>query len=164
MRRKLAQHSISGVFVFALLGVFAVFATVMVLFGVKAYKATAERAGVHNASRIASAYLRSMLRSDDEAEAVRLETLDGVDTLSLLNVYDGDEYATRIYVWDGMLYEWFMEAAEPFSPEDGETVCEAEAMTVSAEDGLLTVRVLTGDEWHEVYCALRAARPGGVEP
>ncbi len=159
MRRKLLQHSISGVFVFALLGVFAVFATVMVLFGVKAYRATAERAGVHSASRIASAYLRSILRSGDEAQAVRLETLDGVETLTLTKEYDGEEIATRIYVWDGMLYEWFMDAAEPFSPEDGEEVCEAEVMTASAEGGLLTVRILTGGEWHEVYCALYAARP-----
>ena len=157
MRKSLVQHSISGVFVFALLGLFAIFSTVMVLFGMKVYRATTERAGVHNASRVASAYLRSMLRSGDEAQAVCLETLDGVDTLTLMTEYDGDKFATRIYAWDGMLCEWFTEAAEPFSPEDGESICEAEAMTVSAEDGLLTVRVLIGSEWNEVHCALHAA-------
>ncbi len=159
MKTRSAQHSISTVFVFALLGVFAVFATVTVLFGVKVYRATAERAGVHNTSRIASAYLRSALRSHDETEAVCLETLDGVDTIALTNDYDDEEYVTRIYVWDGMLRECFTEAAEPFSPENGEEVCEAEAMTVSAADDLMTVRVLTGGEWHEVCCALYAAKP-----
>ena len=37
------SHAISGVFVFLLLGVFAVFSTVMVLLGAKAYRAAAAR-------------------------------------------------------------------------------------------------------------------------
>ena len=36
MKQKLSSHAVSGLFVFLLLGVFAVFSTVMVLLGVKA--------------------------------------------------------------------------------------------------------------------------------
>lgn len=159
MRKKLVQHSISGVFVFLLMGIFAVFATVVVLFGVKAYRATAERAGVHNNARITSAYLRSMLRSDDEADAIRLESLDGVDCIALYQDYDGVNYVTRLYVWDGMLCELFTDTEEAFDPEMGEAVCAAEEMKASAGQGLLTVDVRTDGVWSTVQCAVRAANP-----
>ena len=75
---KQPSHVISGVFVFLLLGLFAVFSTVMVLMGAKAYKGTADRAAEHNAQRIAGAYVRSMVRSDDQNGGVRVEDVDGV--------------------------------------------------------------------------------------
>ena len=55
MKQKLSSHAVSGLFVFLLLGVFAVFSTVMVLLGVKAYRGAVERTEAHNASRISSA-------------------------------------------------------------------------------------------------------------
>ncbi|MBR6028589.1 MAG: DUF4860 domain-containing protein [Clostridia bacterium] len=154
--RKLQNHAMSGVFVFLILGMFAVISTVMVLLGAKVYRATAERSGVHNSARITSSYLRSMLRADDEAGVLKVETVDGVETIALLNTYDEDSYITRLYVYDGMLREWFTDATLPFEPENGEPVCEAEAMTASIEGQLLTIRIRVDGEWSEVYYALKA--------
>ena len=156
-RSKTPSHTISGLFVFMLLGIFAVCATVMVLLGAKSYRGTAERAGIHNNGRIASAYVRSMLRADDEASVLKLETVEGVETIALLNVYDEEAYITRIYVQDGMLREWFTEAEEPFVPEDGEAVCALDEMTAQMEDGLLVIRMRSGEQWSDVRLALRAA-------
>lgn len=153
---KQPSHVISGVFVFLLLGIFAVFSTVMVLMGAKAYKGTADRAASHNARRIASAYLRSMVRSDDDEGAFRVEEAAGVPAITMENVYDDETYVTRLYVYDGMLREWFTGAEMEFEPENGEIVCPADEMTASAENGLLTVRLRNGDEWTQVDVALRA--------
>ena len=60
------------VFVFLLLGLFAVFGTVLTLLGAKAYNEAAARTGIHNSARISSAYIRTMLRADDERQK-RLE-------------------------------------------------------------------------------------------
>ena len=61
-----SSHAISGVFVFMLLGIFAVFSTVMVLLSAKAYRGVVDKAAMHNSVRVASSYIRTMLRSDDE--------------------------------------------------------------------------------------------------
>lgn len=169
MNRKAApSHTISGVFVFLLLGIFAVFSTVMVLLGAKAYRAAVERTGVHNTARINTAYIRTMLRADDETAVFSIETIDGtvtedgeertvpVQTIALRNIYGEDEYVTRIYVYNGSLREWFTRASTPFRPGQGEIVCPADELDASLDGQLMTVRVRVGDEWSEVYLALRA--------
>ena len=155
--QKPMPHAMSGVFVFVLLGLFAVFSVVTVLLSAGAYRSIADRAGSDGTVRLSSAYLRSMLRARDEAGTVRVAEEDGVCTVVLSTYYDSDEYLTRIYVHDGMLRELFTEAEAPFEPENGETVCPAEEMEAELVDGLLRVRVLTEGEWHEVDFALHGA-------
>ena len=156
MKKNAPSHAISGVFVFMLLGIFAVFSTVMVVLGAKAYRNTAARAENHNAARLATAYVRSMVRSDDEENAVSTESVDGIPTISLRNVYDDEEYITRVYVYDGMLREWFASADIPFHPENGEAVCAADELSAVMDGNLFLVRVRNGDTWSQVNIALRA--------
>ena len=156
-RGKLQSHAISGVFVFLLLGIFAVFSTVMVVLGARAYRNANDRSAAHNASRISSSYVRSMVRADDERGALRVEELEGMQVLTFENEYDGEAYVTRLYVSDGMLREMFTEADYDFVPEEGEGVCPMDEMTASLEGGRLSVRLRSGEEWTEVVMALRAA-------
>lgn len=208
---KQPSHVISGVFVFLLLGIFAVFSTVMVVMGAKAYKGTADRAAEHNAARLAGAYIRSMVRSDDEEAAVRAEVIQAVahpqdeeeeygeypeeeaapaqeetgaaedapeadeagetpeeedapgvavtvPAIVMENTYGGEAYVTRIYVYGGMLREWNTSADMDFEPENGEAICPADEMNVSLENGILTVRLRSGEAWNQVDIALRTAR------
>ena len=155
-RKNPPSHAISGVFVFLVLGIFAVFSTVMVLLGARAYKSTADRAAEHNAYRIGMAYVRSMVRGDDESQSVKVETVDGIQTIALRNIYDGDAYVTRIYVYDGKLREWFTEETEEFVPEFGETVCDMDEMNAEMEGQLLKVGLKARDAWTEVDIALRS--------
>ncbi|MBQ3373658.1 MAG: DUF4860 domain-containing protein [Oscillospiraceae bacterium] len=169
IRQKSSSHAISGLFVFLLLGIFAVFSTVMVLLGVKAYRSAVERTEAHNSTRISTSYIRSMLRAEDETEIFALETCEGfvgeadgetavrVETLTLHHDYDGEEYVTRIYVYGGFLREWFTHAEEPFRPDQGEIVCPAEELTAEYSGSLLKVQVAAGGEREEVILALRAA-------
>ena len=145
-------------FVFLLLGIFAVFSTVMVLLGARAYQGTVNRTAAHNADRIAPAYLRSMVRAQDEAGVLRVEKAGGVQTVTLLSGEEGDAYVTRIYAYDGMLRELYSSMDYAFAPENGEAVCAADEMTAALEDGLLRVRLRRGDAWTGVDIALRAFR------
>ena len=155
-------HPIAGVFVFLLLGIFAVFSTLMVLTGAKAYRGTVDRSDAHNRARIASSYIRSMLRADDGEGTLQIEDLDGIRAITLMNTYDDESYATRIYVYDGMLRELFTDAAEPFDPEWGEPVCEAEALSAEFLDGLLHVTVTAGGTGSEIFYAPRTAVTEGA--
>ena len=150
------SHAISGVFVFLVLGIFAVFSTVMVLLGARAYKSTADRAAEHNAYRIGMAYVRSMVRSEDEDQSIKVETVDGIPTISIRNVYDGDAYITRLYVYDGKLREWFTEESEEFVPEFGETVCNMDEMNAEIAGKLLKIGLRSQDTWTTVDIALRS--------
>jgi hypothetical protein len=192
-RIKQPSHAISGVFVFLLLGIFAVFSTVMVLMGAKAYKGTAERAAEHNEKRLAQAYVRSMVRSDDEKGGVRVEEVsvpvytasaeeeetdedadaegfeleetapyDGetvtIPAITMESDYAGEKYVTRIYVYGGMLREWNASEEVDFDAANGEAVCAADEMTARMEDGVLSVRIRSGETWTQADIALRTAR------
>lgn len=156
MNKIKSSHTISGLFVFLLLGVFVVFSMTMVLLGTKAYRGTVIKSEMHNRERIASAYIRSMLRSDDEAGVLLIEDLDGVQTVSMLNSYDDESYVTRIYVYDGMLREWFASANMEFEAWTGESVCEAESMKAELKDGLLTVVIRVDGKDNVINYAPRA--------
>ena len=170
MKREYSSpHVITGAFAFLLLGLFAVFSTVIVLLGVKAYRGAVERTELHNTARIGNAYIRSMLRSDDEIGSLSFEEAEGtvssengeeiatLPTLALRNDYDGEIYITRIYVYDGSLREWFTREETPFYPDEGEIVCPAEEIQADFEGGLIRVRICAGGEWSVVCFSPRAA-------
>ena len=146
-------HTIAGAFEFLLLGVFALSATMMVLMGVRFYRAQVQHADAVGEYRILSSYLRSMTRTMDESGKAGTDHQDGIDMLTFQETYDGWEYLTRIYVWDGKLREWFSDASYPFDPAQGEEICDAKDMQVQMENGLLRVRV-TGTDDREVVSAI----------
>ena len=63
-------RAISGAFVFLLLGVFAVFATVLVMLGARAYQSTVDRTEAHSTARVLESYIINAVRTDDAAGAV----------------------------------------------------------------------------------------------
>ena len=130
----------------------------MVMMGAKAYKGTVEQLEAHNSVRIAPAYVRSMVRADDEENVVSVEEIAGVTAVTMLNVYDEEAYVTRIYCYEGQLYEWFTGAENEFVPEEGEAVCPCDDMTASLAGGLLRVKLLNGETWTSVDIALRVYR------
>ena len=117
-RQKTTSHSITGVFIFLLLGIFALFATVTVLFGAKAYRGTVERADWNNDLRVAAAYLRTMTLGHNTENGIRIEHIEGIENededtgeitvtpvfLDALALTD-EETETIVFVYDGALWE-----------------------------------------------------------
>ena len=150
MKTASPRHTITGLFVFLLLGMFALFSTVMVLLGARVYRSTAERQTAHNAERLAPSYIRSMVRSADQQSLLSIESDgSGNDTLLISQVFDDELYLTRIYCHDGVLREWLAGSDMEFVPEDGEVVCPMASMRLSMSDpGMLTV-LFTGSDGRE---------------
>ncbi len=159
MSHNSPSHSISGVFVFLLLGIFALFSTVLVLLGAKSYRSTVDQSDAHNNARIASSYIRSMLRSDDEAGVLQIQEVDGIPMIAMVNDYGFDSYVTRLYVYEGSLREWFAGSDIPFEPRSGETVCPADSMSAEITDGILTVIIRSNDTESVIRYAPRAVMP-----
>ncbi len=153
------QHGMQGVFIFVLLGLFALMSTLMVLLGAQMYRATVDRATANNENRVLSAYMRSMVRAEDAAGAVSVEDVDGVTALALREEFDGFGYVTWIYQYEDQLCEQFMEEGYEFEPDAGTAVCPVGSFEPVLEDGLLTVR-MTDDKGVPciVQVALRCAQ------
>ena len=157
MRGAKSGHTIAGAFVFLLLGIFAVSATIMVLLGVRFYRAQTARTQDTGEYRILSSYVRSMVRSQDEKGILGTDNIDGIDMLTISENYDGWEYITRIYAWDGSLREWFSDADYPFEPEQGEVICDAAEFHVRLEGDLLHSTIVSpGGRLIETSIALHA--------
>jgi len=157
--RKMVNHSMQGVFVFVLLGVFAVMSTLMVLLGAQMYRNTVDRATDNNKGRVLGAYVRSMIRAEDADQAVSVERLEGVTTLALHEQIEGEEYVTWLYSYDGQLYEQFTGSDRDFNPASGTAICPAAAFRPSLSGNLLTVDMVDGEgEICTVQVALRCAR------
>ena len=146
---KREGHTITGAFVFLLLGIFAVAATIMVLMGVRFYRSQTLKSQEVSEYRILSSYVRTMLRSRDEDSLVGVDEIDGIQMLTMSEEWDGIEYVTRIYAYDGSLREWFSEAAYEFEPERGEKIFDARDFRVQT-DGDLIIATLTDTLGQEV--------------
>ena len=153
------SHAIAGVFVFLLLGMFAIFSMMLVLTGAQAYRATTDATAHHNTERILHAYLFTAVRADDASGVLRLD--NKLDRESLVVMYDfgGDVYEKRIYCYDGALREYFSWTGYAFNPAEGEIICEAESFHAEIDGNLMTV-VLTVEDGREytTQIALRAMR------
>ena len=157
--RKMVTHSMQGVFVFVLLGLFAVMSTLMVLLGAQMYRNTVDHAAQNNEGRLLGAYVRSMIRAKDAADAVEIEDHDGVTTVALHENIEGSEYVTWLYAYEGQLYEQFTDADRDFVPESGSVICPAQRFEPSLADGLLTVNMVDGTgKADTVQVGLRCAR------
>ena len=161
MRRIGGEHShvIAGLFVFLLLGVFAVFSTMLVLFGAQAYRTTTERSAAHEADRTLYAYVLNSLRGDDAAGTVALRTDKGIDMLAVDVDYGFEQLEKLVYCYDGYLREQLVSPGTEFEPANGEPVCEATDFHAKLSGSLVTIEMTGADgEKHTVETVLRTMR------
>lgn len=153
------EHSMQGVFVFVLLGLFALMTTLIVLLGAQMYRSTVAHSGENNEYRVLSAYVRSMIRAEDSSAAMSVEDHDGVTALAMRETIEGEEYVTWIYEYEGSLYELFTSRDEDFAPQAGTPVCPAKSFDAEIQGSLVTVRMTDGSgEACDVQVSLRCAQ------
>lgn len=162
-------HSISGAFVFLLLGIFAVFALLIALLSARFYRATVVDSEVHSVQRAAANYLMNTLRAADQQGAVSVQ-----DGMLVINwpaeeaeadsddweeadpedeEYEASSYQTRIYCHDGSLRE-LLYTGESFDPEDGEIICAMESFVPALQDQMLTISYQDGERSRTLHIRL----------
>lgn len=138
------RHPVAQLFVFVLLGIFAVMSTVMVLLSAQMYRGVIDRSEQNSAHRILTSYVSNAVRGRDEAGCVYTDRRGGEDVLVLATEADGEIYETLIYCHDGMLREIFAAAGQEFDPEYGEIICGAQSFEARIDGGLLTAEMTDG--------------------
>ena len=152
------NHAIAGVFVFLLLGVFAVFSTMTVLVGAQAYRTITERSEEHSLNRTMYAYMLNSLRGDDAEGTIEVRTEDGIDMLVVEYDYGLEILEKRVYCYDGYLRELLASPQNEFNPAAGERICEAEALQAEVSGNLVTIELTGADgETRTINAVLRTA-------
>ncbi len=147
MRHRTNKHKLDGLIALVLFGVFAACVLSVLLTGADVYRRLTERDRRTYSQRTCVQYVATKVRQAKSGSAIRVDSFDGVDRLSLLEEIDGEKYVTMVYCCDGYLRELFTfddPDGEFFYPEDGEKVMEAQSMSASLEDGLLTISITDG--------------------
>lgn len=141
MKKNAGQHRAGGLFVLLSFGVFAVCVLLVLLTGAETYRTQTERDQRSWEGRTCLSYVAAKIRHGDENGAITLSAGDGrgwYSDLALTEWFDGEEYMTLIYFYDGYIRELFAVPGGEFAPEDGEEVLAAQGLRFSiAEDGIL---------------------------
>lgn len=131
----------SGAGGMAALALTCVFGATMLLSlaaGAGVYRRVADRVERSAGERVGLSYITAKIHSCDDAGAAFAGEFGGQDAVYLLQEYDGLTYETILYVYDGWLMEMFCEQGWEPDPENGQTISEAQSLTVSpTEEGLL---------------------------
>lgn len=135
------RHSISGAFVFLLLGVFAVFSMLLTVLGAQAYREIIDESSSHTRERIMQTFVRNAVRAQDEADAVSVEEYDGVPVLAIHSDIDGEGYTQYIYCWQGELRELLLPRGMRSSLRTVRRFAKRKVLKRRLKTGLLTARM-----------------------
>ena len=101
------NHSLSTVFLFSLIIIFALFVFMVAMLGMKSYHKVVENAEQSYQARSSILYVVNKLRSMDKEYTVAIEACDGIEVLVLKEIIDNESYETLIYYAQGALREIF---------------------------------------------------------
>ena len=151
------SHLMPSVFVFFLIGLFAVASLVLTLIGLQVYRHVTDSASLNSESQMILSYIGNKVRTFDSQGDVAIETRDGLPLLSLRETLDGQLYETNIYAYQGAVWESLVPAGDAFDPENGEQLVMAQSLQyVMLTPNLMEVTVvLPNGERRTMRMALR---------
>ena len=160
MQRKwaLRSHRISSVFVFVLIGLFAVASLTLSLIGLRVYRSVTDAAGENSDAQMLLSYLSNKVRAHDTVGGISVAQLEGIPAMRFFETVEGDSYVTTVYAYQGAVWESLAQANEPFEPENGERLIAADSLAFSLLSPSLieTAVTLPGGEPRTMRVALRA--------
>lgn len=137
MKRRGIQHHLDGLLALLLFGVFAACVLSVLLTGARAYRRLTDRDRASCSRRTCVQYIATRVRQADCLDGVTVEPFGETAALTLSE----DGFVTRVYWYEGYLMELYAGEGAELSPADGERIMEAEALSLSLRQGLLTVEV-----------------------
>ena len=159
---QLGSHAVSGVFIFLLVGLFAVSALLLTLIGTQVYRRVTDAGAQSVRMQTLMSYLNNKVHAYDRAGGVAVETRGGQPVLALREELDGESYTTLIYAQNGTVCEQLLWEGDELDAELGQPIAQASDLSFELDGALLTLRVAaeTGESV-TARVALRAAPEGG---
>lgn len=154
------KHIFGELFVFLLLGMFAVFSMMTVVVGANVYRSVVEDTALEGQAAIPLSYLANKIRGMDMSGAVGVESDEKVGTVLVLREpYEGDMLQTSIFAMDGALWEQFGYAEDGFDPELAERLIDVASFDAerTGSQVRLSVCMANGDA-ESLHVTLRSER------
>lgn len=158
--RERRGQAVGTLFTMLLFLVFVLCALFTVLTGGKVYENINSRMADNYTGSVALQYFANKVRQGDMAGQVTVKEMEGIPVLELAQDIEGETYVTWIYYYDGSIRELFTSPDSGLGVADGIAVLECGGLSMSVEEGLLTVKT-AGVGGGQITLALRSE--GGVQ-
>ncbi|MCR5416889.1 MAG: DUF4860 domain-containing protein [Pseudobutyrivibrio sp.] len=144
---RIQKHHIDILFLMILFLIFTFSAVSVLLLAVNSYRSVVDANHRGTDARAAMSYVREVVHSTDEADAISVGDLEGCEAL-VINESEG--YSRYIYQYDGYLMELVAKEDSGATPEFGDKIIEAKSFDIAwKETGkLLEVEIIdaSGDD------------------
>jgi hypothetical protein len=138
------KNKIDSVFSLAIFCFFAGAVLLVIMLCAATYANINEISREGQNERVLLSYIRTKIRTTDDAGAISVGEFHGNSALFLEENLGGREFLTAIYLYDGVVRELFHERGDEFSPADGVQIIRANFLNFSeAENGL--IQICTGN-------------------
>lgn len=153
------------VFVVALLTLFALTATTLVLVSAKQYNITAEKMNTNYESRTVSSFLREKTRQSDEFNQIDVVDFSNRKAIAMRQTLDIGTYITYIYEHEGYLYEAFIKEGASISPASGQKILPVSDFSplLDAHNNLLVTYKTNDKHSHQVIIDLKTTEGTGID-
>jgi hypothetical protein len=164
MKKK--KFDLSTIAPLLLLALFAVSIATVLLMGAKLYRAQVENDRASYGERTAAQYISMRFKQSDKYGTIYVGDFDtqspseSGNTFFVLEEHKGILYSTRIYAYDGHLYELFGIHDASYDRADGEPLFALADLKFSLKDGVLVADIVYADDSE---CSLVFSQRSGTE-
>ena len=153
------QHTVDSLFTLSLLGVFAISALLVTVFGANTYEKIVSASRKTYESTTALSYVREKIRQNDAAGCISVERLEDTDVLSLKSSVNGRSYITYVYYQDGMLRELYQQEGYDLPLSAGQGILKVHGLSMEqVSDSLLRFTAIDEDgSESEITVAINSA-------
>lgn len=116
------QHTVDFLFTLSLLGVFAITAVLVTLFGANTYEKIVKQSRCTYETTNSLSYVREKIRQNDTSAGISVIQLEDNDVLEIQSTANGLSFVTYIYFLDGELKELYQPQGDPLPLSSGQSI------------------------------------------
>jgi hypothetical protein len=143
MLRSTKSHKTDVVFSLLIFTTFALAVLTTLMLGANFYKSMADMSQEGYDDRTSLSYVWTKAKNSDNIDTIAVGDFNGIPALLFYQVYGDTTYVTRIYPYEGWIYELFSEVGFEFLPEDGTPIIKTDSLMFDQNEGGL-IRVTAG--------------------
>jgi hypothetical protein len=127
--------------VLLLMGMFVLLSVGVMVLGISVYNNTNKLSSDNYAQRTVLSYIANQVRRGDIGGGVETRDIGGVPTLVFRQDFDGTDYLTCLYAYDGELRELFTEDGEEQELASGVPIMPVADLSFEIRSGMIEVTV-----------------------
>jgi hypothetical protein len=140
MNKPLQPRKIDTVFTLLLFSCFVMAVLITLMLGVRFYQRMSDISKEGYDERTSLSYIWTKVKNNDGAEEISVGSFGGIPVLYFYETYGDTRYETRIYPYNGWVYELFCETGMGLEPEDGTPIIRADSLSFDqTEEGLIRI-------------------------